>query len=111
MARRPSIASLVALLSAPAMAQPETSGTGSGPAWRIPSERAASDFSLRSPGLPDGAGRDPALLAGTRLSPNMTLGFGMFGPKRDRAAFAPITGHELNAPRTRGLGAGFRLRF
>ncbi len=108
MARPVPIASLLALLSAPAMAQPAANGVD----WRIPvAKGAASNYSLQTPKFPDQSGRDLGLWAGTRLTPNATLGFGMFGPKRDRAVLAPATGHELNEPRSRRVGAGFRLRF
>jgi hypothetical protein len=51
------------------------------------------------------------LFAGSEVSPNSTLGLGVFGLKRDRMALPPVTVYEVNTRQSRRPGVGLSLKF
>ena len=51
------------------------------------------------------------MIAGRRIAPNGTIGFGMFGQKSTNSPLAPVTVRDLATPKQRRAGLGFSLRF
>ncbi|HET9336941.1 MAG TPA: hypothetical protein VFO12_11120 [Sphingomicrobium sp.] len=54
---------------------------------------------------------DDRISISTQLGPNFTGGLGMFGQKRDKGYQKPVTGRELDLPKSRRAGVGFSLKF
>ena len=51
------------------------------------------------------------IIAGRRIAPGGTIGFGIFGQKPMSTTLAPVTGRDLALPKQRRAGVGFSLRF
>lgn len=101
---------LVAFLSSPSLAQ--SANIPDDPIVVV-GQRPASRFAISdipaSPRLSPQAGS--RIIAGTELSPNAMIGFGIFGEKPERAAHAPATSRDLRLPKSRKAAVGFSLRF
>lgn len=54
---------------------------------------------------------DDRISISTQIGPNLTGGLGMFGQKRDKGYQGPVTGRELDLPKSRRAGVGFSLKF
>lgn len=110
MVRLSAAASALLLLASPAWSQqanltllPPPASTEQAPAF---------DFSL--PDDPDGkapGNRGSNIVAGTEVSPNGMVGFGIFGEKSGELAQPPVTNRDYTLGRQRKPAVGFSLKF
>lgn len=80
----------------------------------VPSDRLpapTSRYALPSDNLFQGIDPAGGLFAGRQVAPGKTVGFGMFGIKRESGRQAPVTSSEIFTPRQRRVGVGFSLKF
>lgn len=110
MARLVPIASMIAILSAPAWSQPtpvapisapEASQHGKAPNYDIPDDQVTSI----------GGGFGSQVLAGTQLAPDTLVGFGIFGLKAEKSPHAAATARDLSITRSRKAAVGVSLKF
>jgi hypothetical protein len=110
MARLVPIASMIAILSAPAWSQSAPVAPISAPAahqqgraqnYDIPDEQATSV----------GGGFGSRVLAGTELAPDTLVGFGIFGLKAEKSPHAAATARDLSLTRSRKAAVGLSMRF
>ena len=103
MARLLPVALILALAPADAWAQP--ADTVQPRDWRMPT------LNSFPPQFPSAAPFESRLVAGAEIAPNAGFGFGMFGLKPMARLQTSVTGHDVNAPRSRRAGIGLRVRF
>jgi hypothetical protein len=113
MARLVAIALCLACAATSALAQPMPASSFSIPpgTWRVADDGQTRNFRPGNVLSDEYEGSDFGIMAGTDVSPNATVGLGMFGLRQEQAHHAPVTGRELGAPRTRMPGLGLRLKF
>jgi hypothetical protein len=97
------------LLSAPAWAQSINLGSGlQRAAQPDQSEVSRRDFAIGETGW---SASDDRMSLSTKIGPNLSAGLGMFGHKRDKGYQRPVTGRELDLPKSRRAGVGLSLKF
>ena len=110
MARIVPIASMIAVLSAPAWSQPT-------PAVPISAPEAHHHGRTQNYDVPDdqqtsvGGGFGSRVLAGTELAPDTLVGFGIFGLKAEKSPHAAATARDLSVTRSRKAAVGLSLKF
>ena len=110
MARLGMVPLFLILLPAPAWAQ-SSANLGSGLQRMIPPERpdaSRRDFAISETQWGESGDR---ISVSTEIGPNLTAGLGMFGHKRDKGYLRPVTGRELDLPKSRRAGVGLSLKF
>ena len=112
MARFVAVAFASTLFATSVQAQVVANGAQS--PWHVSQgERAAPNFDIADdsadPGNSDGNGS--VIVAGTDLTPNTVVGFGMFGERAERPDHARSTNRDYLMPKSRKAAVGFALRF
>ena len=115
MVRVASVALLVAIIETPTWSQSidPASKPLSPEAWRLTEQGAPrSSFTLpQNLDNPPPSGPDTRMFAGTEVSPNSIIGFGVFGLRGDKAVLPPATVYEVNTRQSRKPGLGFSFKF
>jgi hypothetical protein len=101
---------LLIVLPAPAWAQSSTTfGSGLQKATQVErSEVFRRDFTI---GETQWNEADDRISISKQVGPNLTAGVGVFGPKREKRYQRPVTGRELDLPKSRRAGVGLSLKF
>lgn len=110
MARPGFVLLFLILLPVPGWAQ-SSANVGSGLQRATQPDRSDSfrrDFTIGEIGRVES---DDRISISTEIGPNLTAGVGLFGPKRDKNYQRPVTGRELDLPKSRRAGVGFSLKF
>ena len=82
--------------------------------WHVrPEKRASPNFGITDDSVDPGtsAAKGSLIIAGTDLTPNTMVGFGMFGERAERPDHARSTNRDYSMPKTRKPAVGFALRF
>ena len=98
------------LLPVPAWAQ-SSANLGSGIQRATPPDRSnvsRRDFAI---GEAQWGESDDRISLSTNIGPNLSAGLGVFGHKRDKGYQRPVTGRELDLPKSRRAGVGLSLKF
>lgn len=101
---------LLILLPTPAWAQ-SSANLGTGPQRATQPDRSEvsrRDFAI---GEAQWGESEDRISISTEIGPNLSAGLGMFGHKRDKGYQRPVTGRELDLPKSRRAGVGFSLKF
>ena len=112
MARFVTIAFASVLFTAPVQAQ-----VAPNPAqnpWHVSDETKASpNFDIADdPSMANGsASKGSMIIAGTEVTSNAVVGFGIFGEKSDPPQHARSTNRDYSLPKTRKAAVGVALRF
>ena len=111
MARFVSLAFASMLFAAPIQAQVANSNAQN--PWDVSAdEKSSRNFDIVDDATGAvGGSKGSVIIAGTEVTPNAMVGFGMFGERAERPAHARSINRDYSLPKTRKAAVGFALRF
>lgn len=108
------VSQILILTLIPGAAAAQAGGTATSDPWHS-NEKIHSPRSFDIPDQPVDPRSDTRfgsrIIAGTQLTANGMVGFGLFGQKSEKGPLSAVTARDLALPKSRKAAVGFSLRF